>query len=209
MFSDTRLRLLRADVIAPALLARRARRGVVLVVVVVTVAVLAILSTVIFAALGSGGGSVDRIVLASDILLRFKTEIIGAPPSFFERIRTYPGHLIDLIIPITTSQTNSCGQFYKASPDVNNWLGPYHLIPFEPSTGYTLSKGIVALDSTTRTTFTSGALALAIIMTDVQLADAQALKSRIDGTTGDTIQFTPNGDNPVTVHYRMPITIDC
>ena len=188
---------------------RRIRRGVVLVVVVVTVAVMAIMATVIFAALGSGGGAVDRIVLASDILLRFRTEIIGAPPSFFERIRVYPGHLIDLIVPITTTKTNSCGQFYKASPDVNNWLGPYHLIPFDPATGYTLSKGIVALDSTTRTTFSNGALALAIIMTDVQLADAQALKARIDGVSGDTIRIFPNGTSPAVVHYRMPITGDC
>ena len=188
---------------------RRVRRGVVLVILVVTVVVMSILATVIFAALGSGGGAVDRIVLASDILLRFKTEIIGAPPSFYERIRTYPGHLIDLIVPITTSKTNSCGLFYRASPDVNNWLGPYHLIPFDPATGYTLSKGIVALDSTTRTTFSNGALALAIIMTDVQLADAQALKARIDGVAGDTIRIFPNGTGPAVVHYRMPITSDC
>lgn len=185
------------------------RRGVVLVVVVVGVAVMAVLATVIFAALGTGGGSVDRIVLASDILLRFKTEIIGSPPSFFERIRTYPGHLIDLIIPITVTNTNSCGLPYKASPDVNNWLGPYHLIPFDPATGYTLSKGIVALDATTRTFFTNGTPALAIVMTDVQASDAQALKSRIDGVSGDTIAILPGIGSSVTVHYRMPITTDC
>lgn len=188
--------------------AKKLRRGVVLVIVVVAVAVMAILSTVIFAALQSGGG-VDRIVLASDILFRFKTEIIGTPPSFFERIKVYPGGLSHLIEPITTSKVNSCGQFYKASPDVNNWRGPYHLIPFNPVDGYVLSLGIAAQDATLRTTFTNGALALAIVMNDVQLADAQALKGKIDGTSGDTISFTPNGDNPVVVHYRMPITSLC
>src|SRR5687768_13891599 len=186
----------------------RVRRGAVLIIAVVTIAVMAILATVIFAALQSGGG-VDRIVLASDILFRFKTEIIGTPPSFFERIKVYPGGLSHLVTPITTSKRNSCGNFYSASPDVNNWRGPYHLIPFNPADGYVLSLGIAAQDSLIRTTFTNGALALAIVMNDVQLADAQSLKGKIDGTSGDTIAFTPNGDNPVVVHYRMPITALC
>ncbi len=187
----------------------RARCGFALMIAVVTVAVMAVLATVIFASLAGGGQGVDRIVLATDILFRFKTEIIGAPPSFYERIRVYPGRLHDLVEPITTSDVNSCGQFYKASPDVNNWLGPYHLIPFNENFGYTLSSGIVAQNATVRTTFTNGALALAIVMNDITLADAQAMKARIDGISGDTIAFTPNGDNPVVVHYRMPITSDC
>jgi hypothetical protein len=186
------------------------RRGFALMIAVVSVAVMAILATVIFASLTSGGaGSFDRITLATDILFRFKTEIIGAPPSFYERIRTYPGELHDLVEPITTADVNSCGQAYSASPDVNNWQGPYHLIPFNEAFGYTLSSGIVAQNATIRTTFTNGALALGIVMNDITLADAQAIKAKIDGTSGDTIAFTPNGDNPVVVHYRMPITSDC
>ena len=185
------------------------RRGVVLVIVVVSVAVMAILATVIFAALQSGGG-VDRIVLASDILFRFKTEINGAPPSFYDKVKDYPGGLSHLIEPITTSKVNSCGQFYSASPAVNNWGGPYHLIPFNPADGYVLSLGIAAQDATERTTFTNGQPALAIVMNDVQLADAQSLKAKIDGTSGDTIWFAPPvGDDPVVVHYRIPITTDC
>lgn len=179
-------------------------------IAVVTVAVMAVLATVIFASLSGGAQAVDRIVLATDILFRFKTEIIGAPPSFYERIRVYPGALHDLVDPITTSDVNSCGQFYKASPDVNNWLGPYHLIPFNENFGYTLSSGIVAQNATVRTQFTNGALALAIVMNDITLADAQAMKARIDGLTGDTIYFPPPvGDDPVVVHYRMPITSNC
>lgn len=176
-------------------------------IAVVTIAVLAVLATVIFASLRTGG--VDRILLAADILFRFKTEIIGTDPSFYERIKVYPGQLSHLVFPITTAQRNSCGQLYKASPDVNNWRGPYHPIPWVPGEPYVLALGIAAQDSTVRTTFTNGALALAIVMNDVQLADAQALDARIDGLTGDTITFTPNGDNPVTVHYRMPITANC
>lgn len=192
------------------LIAARARRGFALMIAVVTVAVMAILATVIFASLGGGGAGFDRITLATDILFRFKTEIIGSPPSFYERIRTYPGQLHDLVEPITTSDVNSCGQFYSASPDVNNWLGPYHLIPFNENFGYTLSSGIVAQNATIRTTFTNGALALAIVMNDITLADAQAMKAKIDGTAGDTIYFPlPVGDQPVVVHYRMPITSDC
>lgn len=185
----------------------RLRKGVVLVIVVVTIAVMSILAVVIVAALRSGG--VDRIVLAADILFRFKTEIIGADPSFYERLKVYPGRLSHLVYPLTTSQRNSCGQFYKASPDVNNWKGPYHLVPWVAGNPYVLALGISAQDSTVRTTFTNSALALAIVMTDIQLADAQALKARIDGVSGDTIFFTPNGDNPVIVHYRIPITSLC
>lgn len=187
----------------------RARRGFALMIAVVSVAVMAILATVIFASLTGGGAGFDRITLATDILFRFKTEIIGSPPSFYERIKTYPGQLHDLVEPITTSDVNSCGQTYSASPDVNNWLGPYHLIPFNENFGYTLSSGIVAQNGTIRTTFTNGALALAIVMNDITLADAQAMKAKIDGISGDTIAFTPNGDNPVVVHYRMPITANC
>ena len=181
-------------------------RGIALMVVLVTVAVIIVLATAITASISN---EYNRILIAADALFRFKTEIIGAPPSFYERIKSYPGHLIDLIEPITTAKTNSCGGFYKASPDVNNWLGPYHLIPYNPASGYTLSSGIVAQDATIRTTFTNGATALGIVMNDVQLADAQALKSRIDGTVGDTIAFTPNGTNPISVTYRMPIGGNC
>ena len=185
------------------------RRGVVLIVAVVTIAVMAVLATVIFASLRTGG--VDRIVLAADILFRFKTEIIGTDPSFYERLHVYPGRLSHLVYPITTADRNSCGQFYKASPDVNNWRGPYHLIPWVSGDPYVLALGIAAQDSTVRTNFSppGSALALAIVMNDVQLADAQALKARIDGLSGDTISFTPNGDNPVVVHYRIPITSLC
>lgn len=185
----------------------RLRRGVVLVVVVVTIAVMAILAAVIVASLRSAG--VDRIVLAADILFRFKTEIIGPDPSFYERLKVYPGRLSHLVYPITTSQRNSCGQFYKASPDVNTWKGPYHLVPWVAGNPYVLALGISAQDSTVRTTFSNNANALAIVMNDIQLADAQALKARIDGDNGDTISFTPNGDNPVVVYYRMPITALC
>ncbi|MBA3578886.1 MAG: hypothetical protein H0W42_02775 [Gemmatimonadaceae bacterium] len=176
---------------------------------VVTIAVMAVLATVIFASLRTGG--VDRIILAADILFRFKTEIIGTDPSFYERLKVYPGRLSHLVYPITTAQRNSCGQFYKASPDVNNWGGPYHPVPWVPGAPYVLALGIAAQDSTIRTNFSppGNALALAIVMNDVQLADAQALKARIDGIGGDTIAFTQNGDNPVVVHYRIPITSLC
>lgn len=185
----------------------RGRRGVALMIVLVAIAVLIVFATVITASISS---EFNRILIASDALFRFKTEIIGTPPSFYERIRTYPGHLIDLIVPITVSQTNSCGAYYKASPDVNNWLGPYHLIPFDPATGYTLSSGIVAQDSMIRTNFASGAKALGIVLNNMQLADAQALKARIDGgVLGDTIAFTANGTNLISVVYRMPITGNC
>ena len=182
------------------------RPGFALFTALVTIAVIAVLATVILLSLNI---DFNRIAIAADSLFRFKTEIIGVPPSFFTRINTYPGHLHDLVQPITTLQTNSCGQFYKSSPDVNNWQGPYHLVPYNPALGYTMARGIVANDSTRRTTFTNGASALAIVMQDVQLADAQALKTRVDGTTGDTVAFTPNGSNPITVVYRMPSSGAC
>lgn len=175
-------------------------------IVLVSVAVLIVLATVIFATISN---EFNRILIASDALFRFKTEINGTPPAFYSVVKEYPGHLNDLIIPITTSNTNSCGNFYKASPGVNNWLGPYHLIPFDPASGYTLSKGIVAEDSLVRTTFTNGGVALGIVMKRVELADAQAIKARIDGTSGDTVGFVPNGTDPITVTYRIPISAGC
>lgn len=183
------------------------RPGFALFTALITIAVIAVLATVIVLSINI---DFNRIAIAADSLFRFKSEIIGTPPSFFTRINVYPGHLHDLVEPITTLQTNSCaGQFYKSSPDVNNWQGPYHLVPYNPANGYTMARGIVANDSTRRTTFTNGSSALAIVMQDVQLADAQALKARVDGPTGDTIAFTPNGPNPITVLYRIPSTGAC
>lgn len=188
------------------------RSGFALMIAIVSIAVMAVLATVIFASLSGGGAGVSRVALATDILFRFKTEIIGAPPSFYERIRVYPGHLHDLVEPITTSDSSLCGTPYRASPDVNNWLGPYHLIPFNQNFGYTLAAGIVAQNTLERGNLLNGTLALAIVMDVVNLADAQEMDVRIDGAPGpnaDTITYVPNGDNPVIVKYLMPIVNTC
>ncbi len=189
------------------------RRGVALMIVLVAIAVIMVIATAVTATLSK---DFDRILIAADGLYRLKTEIIGVNPSFFERIQTYPGNLHHLVEPIKVTEQNSCRQLYKSSPDVSNWQGPYHLFPFNPALGYTLASGINASDTVGRSglgnpvvpAFTNGAAALVIIMKNMQRADADALKSRIDGTAGDTIAIIGSGEN-VTVHYRMPRGGNC
>ena len=191
-------------------MAARTRRGVALIFLVVTLAVMFILATVILAN-SAGARQRDRIVQAVAELLRFGYEIgvNTKKPSFRGDVGNYPGRLSHLYQPVTTSDRNSCGNTYSGS-DAGKWIGPYHLIPMVRDSFYQMMPGLVAIDTLLRTPTTGGANPiLSIVMRNVAIETAQDLGLAFDGVgtgAGPNITFTPNGTNPITVLYNIPIT---
>ena len=183
------------------------RRGAALIFLVVTLAVMSILATVVLANT-AGARQRDTLVQAVSELLRFGYEIgvNTKKPSFRGDVGNYPGRLSHLFQPINTSDRTSCGNPYSAS-DAGKWIGPYHLIPMIRDANYQMVPGIVASDTLFRTA--GPPTTLAIALRNVSFETAQDLGLAFDGIsngTGPTIKFTPNGTNPVSVFYHIPIT---
>ncbi len=187
------------------------RRGFALVFVVVTLAVMLILATVVLSNTASGRQR-DRIIATTSALLRFKSEIGSQTnqPSYFGDVKLNPGLLSHLFVQIATTDSNACGQPY-AGPDVNKFLGPYHLVTMVRRTQYQIEPGIILEDTLQRVPTTgpgNQAAILQLVMNNVAIADAQDLGAAMDGITtgaGPNITFTPAGSNPVTVYYNVPI----
>lgn len=191
-------------------MAARNRRGVALIFLIVTLAVMFILATVVLANT-AGARQRDRVVQAVAELLRFGFEIgvNTKKPSFRGDVGSYPGRLSHLYAKITTSDANSCGNTYSGS-DAGKWIGPYHLIPMVRDSAYQMMPGLIASDTLFRVPTTGGANpVLQIVMRNVQIGLAEDLGLAFDGINsgaGPTITFTPNGTNPVSVFYNIPIT---
>lgn len=186
------------------------RRGAALIFLVVTLAVMSILATVVLANT-AGARQRDTIIQAVSELLRFGYEIgvNTKKPSFRGDVGNYPGRLSHLFQPINVTDRNSCGATYAAS-DANKWEGPYHLIPMVRDANYQMVPGIVASDTLFRTPTTGGASPLlSIALRNVPIETARDLGLAFDGVStgaGPLITFTPNGTNPVSVFYNIPIT---
>lgn len=183
------------------------RRGAALIFLVVTLAVMSILATVVLANT-AGARQRDTLIQAVSELLRFGYEIgvNTKKPSFRGDVGNYPGRLSHLFQPINTTDRNSCGNTYSAS-DAGKWEGPYHLIPMIREANYQMVPGIVASDTLVR--FAGPPITLAIVLRNVSFETAQDLGLAFDGVSsgvGPIIKFTPNGTNPVSVFYHIPIT---
>lgn len=187
------------------------RRGVALIFVVVTLAVMLILATVIIVNTASKGHQ-QRVFAASSALLRFRSEFgaQGNAPSFIQDLNQAPGRLSHLYVKLTNQDLDSCGQIY-GKKEINNWRGPYHLVPMLRDSNYQIEPGLVAIDTLIRTPPTATgqqAGILSMVMKNVSLELAQDIGMALDGIpsgTGPQITFTPNGTNPVTVYYNVPI----
>lgn len=187
------------------------RRGVALIFVVVTLAVMLILSTVIVANT-AGRRHQERVRAATAALLRFKSEIgsQGNSPLFIQDLNDVPGRLSHLYVKITNTDRNSCGAIY-GNNEINNWRGPYHLIPMLRDSSYQIEPGLIAVDTLVRTPSTASGQqpgTISIKMPNVSAELAQDLGLAFDGVStgaGPNITFTPNGTNPVTVFYNVPI----
>jgi hypothetical protein len=191
-------------------MAAKARRGVALIFLVVTLAVMLILATVVLANT-AGARQRDTVVQAVSELLRFGYEIgvNTKKPSFRGDVGSYPGRLSHLFQTILTTDQNVCGTTYSGS-DVGKWTGPYHLVPMVRDSSYQMIPGLIAIDTLLRIDAPGGNPdTLGIVMRNVSISLAQDLGLAFDGVstgTGANIQFIPNGTNPVTVRYNIPIT---
>jgi hypothetical protein len=192
------------------------RRGFALAVVLTTISVIAIGSVVILANLAAGERDRFRVSRAAQVLNRFKIEMgeNGQSPSFRGDVGDYPKKLSQLSIPITIGDTDACGENYTGGGgggEVNNWKGPYHLIPARADGVYDVARGFVAEDTLHRDPPTgsgNSAGELSIVMKSVSLNDAQSLGLEIDGVStgvGPVVKFTINGNNAVTLYYAMQV----
>jgi len=187
-------------------------RGFALTFVVVTLAVMAIVATVIV--LNSANAtSRYNVQLAAAALLRFKSEIgskTGVTPAFASDVAANPGHLSQLNTQLVNADSNSCNQTY-GNPNVNGWSGPYHLVPMLRNRQYQIEPGLVVEDTLMRIPATgpnNQNATLALVMLGVSADMAQGVGLALDGVStgaGPTVIFTPNGSNPVTMYYYIPI----
>lgn len=187
------------------------RKGAALIIVVVTLSVMLILSTVIFANTASSS-YLFHLKEAVSGLRRFGYEIGTASkkPSFQGDVGRNPGRLSHLYVQIGSLDRNSCGDTYSGS-DVSKWMGPYHLVPMARDSGYQIIPGLNIIDTLVRTPSTATGNqpgTLSLIMRNVAIQLAQDMGMAFDGVStgaGPQITFTPNGTNPVTVFYNVPI----
>jgi hypothetical protein len=194
----------------------RSRNGFALATVLTVVAVIAIGSVVILANLAAGERDRFRVARAAQVLHRFRIEMGegGQSPSFRGDVGDYPRKLSQLSIPITIGDTDACLENYTGGGgggEVNNWKGPYHLVPARADGVYDVARGFVAEDTLRRVPATASgneAGELSIVMKNVSLNDAQSLGLVVDGVNtgvGPLVKFTINGDNAVTLYYAIPV----
>lgn len=187
------------------------RRGIALIFVVVTLAVLLILATVVVANTASGRHQ-ERVRAATAALLRFRSEIgaQGNAPSFIQDLNDAPGRLSHLYVKLTNQDRNSCNVVY-GNQEINNWRGPYHLVPMLRNMPYQIEPGLIANDLLERVPATATGQqpgVLRIVMENVSLELAQDLGTAFDGVNtgaGPTITFTPSGTSPVIVRFNVNI----
>lgn len=187
------------------------RRGVALIFVVVTLAVMLIMATVIIVNT-AGSSHQARVRAAANALIRFRSEFgaQGNAPSFIQDLNDAPGRLSHLYVKLTNQDRNSCGSQY-GKQEINNWRGPYHLVPMLRDSNYQIEPGVIASDTLIRVPPTATGQQpgiLSMVMRNVSLEMAQDLGMALDGIpsgTGPQITFTPNGTNPVTVYFNVPI----
>jgi hypothetical protein len=187
------------------------RRGVALIFIVVTLAVMLIMATVIVVNTASSSHQA-RVRAAANALIRFRSEFgaQGNAPSFIQDLNQAPGRLSHLYVQLTNQDRDSCGQVY-GKQEINNWRGPYHLVPMLRDSNYQIEPGIISIDTLIRTPPNATGQQpgiLSMVMRNVSLEMAQDLGMALDGIpsgTGPQITFTPNGSNPVTVFFNVPI----
>ncbi len=178
------------------------RRGFTVVEVLVALAIMVVLGALIVPTIIA---TVDRsrVEGAEDSL-----EAIGdAIDLFSDQVNEYPASLSQLVIPITGTDTDICGDTYNGG-EQNRWSGPY-LDRALSGSGVPVGVGTAAI------TFTvladpSGIDYLRVEVQDVLLEDAQALDLRIDDSDGQNagaLRWAAAGDY-VTAYYLIPFP-DC
>lgn len=186
----------------PKAITDSARRAFTLVEVIVATLLIMIIATI---ALKSLGNYLDyqNAQSTADVLYALDSAFAGSK-GIYTLDKNYTGRLSDLVNPINTTGTNSCGNTYAAK-DSTNWItnGPFYSTYL--STSGTVTPIGTINDAITRS---NGKFAGFLVFTipSVNLPDAQNLDQIIDGGNGASagaIQWTPAAatSGPVTVTY--------
>lgn len=193
------------------------RAGFTIIEIIVGLALLAVMGAIIAVSVQktsatlSDNERIDEAAFNLDQLARTIAffEPTKPPITFRFTVGVYPGRLSQLTAPISTTQTNDCGAVFTAG-QVTAWTGGYYLKEI-PTTNFKITDGFIANDLLVRTPANANAGlpgVLAIEMPNVTYADAVLLGLAVDndstGTLGTT-RFTVNGNQPVTVSYRIEV----
>jgi prepilin-type N-terminal cleavage/methylation domain-containing protein len=192
---------------------RTSNTGFTLIELIVGLAIMIMISAVITPVML---GALDKARI--DEAAASLESLVEALHVFHDDTNHYPGYLTHLSAPITTSQTNSCGDSYPQGA-ADKWNGPY-VKRVLTSSGVPVAIG-TARDELIRESLDSGGLLgaanpkggaalLKIVVTDVAEEDAVALNERVDGdnsSTDGTVQWTvPDAQGFVTLYYITPIS---
>ncbi|HKJ91542.1 MAG TPA: prepilin-type N-terminal cleavage/methylation domain-containing protein [Longimicrobiales bacterium] len=174
------------------------RRGFTLIEVIVALAIMITLAAVVVPSVVS---SLDRARV--DRAQESLQGIADAITAFQGDVNTYPASLTQLIVAVQNQDPDICGNGIQ-NKDARNWTGPYlHRV--------LASGGLPVGIGTANNAFSVvAATNMAISVTGVELADAEALDDRVDGDgtqSSGTVQWSaPDADNFVTLYWVVPFS---
>jgi len=199
------------------------RKGITIIEVIVSLAILAVIGAAVLSTTNPERESDQaRVQAVAEKLSVLRYAIAGHEPtqaatSFRQTIGALPSRLSQLTTPISTAQTNSCGQAYSgngAGTQVAIWLisGPYYTFEMKAA-GTPLGQGFTPQDMLIKTPvgvppIGNQAGTLTIRFPSVEIDDANALELIVDGTVNTAaghVRFTPAGSAPVQVDYLMSV----
>jgi type II secretion system protein G len=179
----------------------RRQRGFTLIEVIVALAIMITLAAVVIPTVV---GSLDRarIDRAQDSL----QAIADAISSFQNDVNVYPASLTQLIVALQNGSRDVCNN-NMSWRDRRNWNGPY-VQRMLTSSGLPVGIGTANDAFNEVNGFFGNPGEIQIVVSNVELADAYAMDTRMDdgdGQTSGTIQWTnPDADNFVTLYWVMP-----
>lgn len=200
----------------------KVRAGLTILEVLVSLVILAVIGAAVLSTTNPERESDQARVQAVAEKLEDLREVIagyeatGTATSFRQTIGALPSRLSHLTTPISTAQTNSCGQAYTgtaAGTQVAIWLlsGPYYTFEMKAA-GTPLGQGFTPQDLLIKTPVGvpvgNQAGTLTIRFPSVAIDDANALELIVDGianTTAGHVRFVPAGTAPVQVDYLMSV----
>jgi len=201
----------------------KARTGLTILEVLVSLVILAVIGAAVLSTTNPERESDQARVQAVAEKLEDLREAIagyeatGTATSFRQTIGALPSRLSQLTTPISTTETNSCGQAYTgnvAGTQVAIWLlrGPYYTFEMKAA-GTPLGQGFTPQDLLIKTPVGvppagNQAGTLTIRFPSVAIDDANALELIVDGTVNTAaghVRFTPAGTAPVQVDYLMSV----
>jgi Tfp pilus assembly protein PilE len=182
-----------------------ARQGFALIVVMVMVAIIAIVAAVVGPSLARALDQ-ERIAKAYSSLVKLDSAIVR----FKRTTKSYPGRLNHLAVPITTGDTDSCGNNYTGG-QVSSWsgsqidtVGGAYISQPVPAGGLPLAGGLgYARDLLSRNPPGPTGV-VEIVIENAPEGDAILLNDRIDGISDFVAGNEVSGNQTGIVRWTAP-----